>query len=330
MRAPRADAARINAPISTIAVRAWASETSWRSHTGTPLPAVAPPAPGFAASLPLALPAPFTAASSSPVAALALRRCALRFDQLDIVNHSSTSLASQARNSPQDTDFPTIAASNFVTLCTENIIVLVSDEHKSEAGSRQGRGRGRPRNAEVDRAVLAAAVDLLAEHGFGQLTVEAVASRAGVGRPTVYRRWPTKEDLAVHALIHSVPPLTAPDTGDAVGDLCELAVGFVTELSNSPLGSVVLGVHAECGRRPELGNPLREHYLQPRDAVITDLVERGRREGAIRPDIPADTVRDLVFGPLIYRWLITGEPVDRATAELLVSTARRAVAPGER
>ncbi|SDX56496.1 transcriptional regulator, TetR family [Saccharopolyspora shandongensis] len=199
----------------------------------------------------------------------------------------------------------------------------MAGERKDESG----RSRGRPRRAEVDRAVLTAAAELLAERGYAELTIEAVATRAGVGRPTVYRRWPTKDDLAVHALVDAVQPLDAPDTGDALDDLCELAISFVIQLSESPLGRVVLGVHAESGRRPQLAAPLRDRYLKPRDAAITGVIERARQQGALHPDLAAETIRDLLFGPLVYHWLITGEPLDRGTAEALIAAARRAISP---
>ncbi|MFD8246746.1 TetR/AcrR family transcriptional regulator [Nocardia sp. NPDC059691] len=184
---------------------------------------------------------------------------------------------------------------------------------------------GRPRNSEIDQAIIASTIDLLIESGYADLTIEAVASRARIGRPTVYRRWPTKDELVVRALIEAVPPLEAPDTGDALRDLTELAVTFVTRLAASPLGRVVLAVHADVGRNATLAGQLREHYLRPRNDVITAVIERARRQGGLRPDLPTETVRDLVFGPLVYHWLITSEPTDRTTADTLVAATRRAI-----
>ncbi|NKY85040.1 TetR/AcrR family transcriptional regulator [Nocardia veterana] len=185
---------------------------------------------------------------------------------------------------------------------------------------------GRPRKAEVDHAVVAATVDLLIESGYAALTIEAVAARAGVGRPTIYRRWPTKDDLVVHALIEAVPPLRAPDTGEAMNDLIELAVGFVTRLAASPLGRAVLAVHAEGARRPALAEPLRERYLRPRDEIIADVIARARRQGALRPELSNEVVRDLVFGPLVYHWLIDPETLDRDVVDALAAAARQAIA----
>jgi Bacterial regulatory proteins, tetR family len=82
--------------------------------------------------------------------------------------------------------------------------------------------RGRPRDANVENAILNAAVAILNEVGYNDLSIEAVASRARVGRPTVYRRWPSKLDLVVDAVVRLVPAVSAPDTGDVFTDLEEL------------------------------------------------------------------------------------------------------------
>ncbi|MEU9869188.1 TetR/AcrR family transcriptional regulator [Actinomadura sp. NPDC048021] len=195
----------------------------------------------------------------------------------------------------------------------------MSEQRKGAPGR-----RGRPRSADVDRAVTAATIELLAEQGYAKLTIEAVAARAGVGRPAVYRRWPTKDDLAVHALVEQVPPLAVPDTGDVLRDLKELSAGFALRLAGSPLGRTVLAVHAEAGRRPDLAEALRHHYLNPRNATIRALIERGLAEGRLNPALAPDTVRDLVFGPLIYHWLVTGH-LSTATANTIADAACAAV-----
>lgn len=166
--------------------------------------------------------------------------------------------------------------------------------------------RGRPRSADLDRAVIAATVEVLIEQGYSALTIEAVAGRAGVGRPAVYRRWPTKDHLVVSALIETVPPLRVPDTGEVLRDLEEFAVEFALRLAGSPVGPVAIAVLAEAGRRPDLAEMLRLQYLRPRDTVIMDLIERALAEGRLNKNLEAGTVRDLVFGPPVYHWLVTG------------------------
>jgi AcrR family transcriptional regulator len=149
-----------------------------------------------------------------------------------------------------------------------------------------------------------------------------------VGRPAVYRRWQTKDHLVANALIETVPPLRVPDTGDVLRDLRELAVEFALRLAAAPVGSAVLAVHAETGRRPELAEALRLHYLRPRDAVINDLIERALAEGRLNQDLAPDTIRDHLFGPLIYHWLLTGQLTDAVARTLGEAASTALQAPG--
>ncbi|CCH34240.1 TetR/AcrR family transcriptional regulator [Actinosynnema sp. NPDC047251] len=157
---------------------------------------------------------------------------------------------------------------------------------------------GRPRSTEIDRALAAATVTLLEEVGFDALTLDAVASRAGVSRPTLYRRWPTKLHLVAHVVANRVP-LADPDTGSTREDLLVLANALVSGLS-----WVVLAVHAEARRVPGL----LDGFLAGRHALVDGVVRRGIARGELRPDTDPELVRDLLFGPLVYHWLATDRP----------------------
>ncbi|MEV6393472.1 TetR/AcrR family transcriptional regulator [Streptomyces sp. NPDC051907] len=182
--------------------------------------------------------------------------------------------------------------------------------------------RGRPRDRDIDQAIVSATLELLGERGYADLTIGAVATRAGVGRPTVYVRFADKNALVVHALVQTVPPLRTPDTGNALHDLIELAVDFVARLANSPAGRTVLAVHAEAGRHPELEALLREHYLRPRERLVHDLIQQGQQRGQLREDLTPEDIQDLLCGPLIYHWLIHGDLADGQTRALLDAASR--------
>ncbi|ACU37597.1 TetR/AcrR family transcriptional regulator [Actinosynnema mirum] len=164
----------------------------------------------------------------------------------------------------------------------------------------------RPRDPEVDRALAEATLALLHEVGFEALALDAVAARAGVSRPALYRRWPTKLHLVAHVLAESVAPMPDPDTGSAREDLRVLATTLLDALS-----WVLLAVHAEARRAPELG--LHERFLAGRHALVAEVVRRGVARGELRGDLAPDLVRDLLLGPLLYHWFATGErpSVDR-------------------
>ncbi|SHG35780.1 TetR/AcrR family transcriptional regulator [Streptoalloteichus hindustanus] len=189
--------------------------------------------------------------------------------------------------------------------------------------------RGRPRSTAVDWAVEQATLDLLASAGYHGLTIEAVAARAGVGRPTVYRRWPTKDDLVVDVLSRAVPVMADPDTGDALRDLEVLAAGVLERLVAAGVGPVVLAVLGAAIDRPELASRLAERYLSPRLGVLSEVITRGVRAGQIRDDLDVEVVRDLVLGPLVYRVLLTGRVWNREERTAAMAAVRLAIAaPG--
>ncbi len=148
----------------------------------------------------------------------------------------------------------------------------------------------------MDRALTTATLELLDEVGFDALTLDAVATRAGVGRPALYRRWPTKLHLVAHVLLTDVVPMADPDTGSARADLLALANALVDGLS-----WVVLAVHAEARRVPGLV----DGFLAERHALVDGVVRRGVARGELRAGTDPELVRDLLFGPLVYHWLAT-------------------------
>src|SRR6266699_2304041 len=124
-----------------------------------------------------------------------------------------------------------------------------------------GAPRGRPRSQEADRAILTAAVDLLAERGLAAMSIEEVAARAGVGKTTIYRRWPSKGLLALDAFVTSFreeQPL--PDTGTLRGDLLAALHAWVRAVTQTPMGPMLTRSEehtSELQSRPHLVSRLR-------------------------------------------------------------------------
>lgn len=186
---------------------------------------------------------------------------------------------------------------------------------------------GRPRSAAAERAIVDAVLAELEDVGYQGLTIETVAKRAGVGRPTIYRRWPDRDALVVGALIATVPPLRSPSTDDPVADLRALVAAFLGAIAHSPAARAVLAVHAAGAHRPDLRAALHEHYLAPRAEVLADAVGRAREAGAIRDDVTDAQVRDLLFGPAVYRWLIVGEVPPPSELDAVLDLALAALGP---
>ena len=177
--------------------------------------------------------------------------------------------------------------------------------------------RGRPRSADRTPAILAAVIQLIDEDGYDRLTIQDVADRAGVGLATIYRRWPTKQDLVVEALRAKVVDL--PDTGDTRADL----LAIFTRMAHSFEGSgaqLVPGCLAVARDEPEILQALRDNALCGVRDHLRKLIAR-----EVGPDDPDLDLR-VDFGPgvLLQRAMLLGEPMDdpAALARLVDVTLR--------
>lgn len=181
------------------------------------------------------------------------------------------------------------------------------------------RGPGRPRDARHDRRILAATLRMLQEQGYGGLTIEGVAAGAGVGRPTIYRRWPSKPALVVAALVQSTRlALPVLDTGSLRRDLIAVQRHQV-ELMNSPDNRrVTAGLIADLAADPELAETYVTQYLAPRRASVWQVLQRGVDRGELDPDVDFAFVYDLLIGPLFMRAVVWGQPLAPDAADKTV------------
>jgi AcrR family transcriptional regulator len=171
---------------------------------------------------------------------------------------------------------------------------------------------GRPRSAAAHRAILDAVLALLAEEGFGRLSIEGVAARAGVGKATVYRRWSSKVPLVIEALdTRASEQLSVPDTGTVRGDLTEFLTQVVRAMTG-PEGRAVAPLLEGISRSPELAEAFRRDLISPRKEIANEIVRRGIARGELRPDLHFDVALDAPVGIIFHRLLITGEPLDEA------------------
>jgi len=181
------------------------------------------------------------------------------------------------------------------------------------------RGPGRPRDAGRDRAILAATLRILQEQGYGGLTIEGVAVAAGVGRPTIYRRWPSKPALAVAALVESNQlALPSPDTGSLRGDLIEVQRRQVELLSAANARRVTAGLIEDLATDLELAEKYVTDYLAPRRATVWQVLQRHVDRGELAADVDFAFVYDLLMGPLFMRAVVWGQPLAPDAAEKTV------------
>jgi len=168
------------------------------------------------------------------------------------------------------------------------------------------RGRGRPRSEEAHRAILAAVVELLPEHGLHGITIEAVAARAGVGKTTIYRRWDTKNDLIVEALQQLRPAAAPPDTGSLAGDLEAVVTLQRDRLEASALPRMMPRVLADASEDPELLAEIVRTAVLPIRAILEEFVERAVARGELREDVDRESVVDVLHSVPVYMLLMNG------------------------
>lgn len=179
--------------------------------------------------------------------------------------------------------------------------------------------RGRPRDPSRDEAIIDAAVDVLVRDGYDRLSMEGVATAAGVGKATVYRRWSSKAELVIDAMATLKPAIDSIDTGSLEGDI-ELMVVASCSPRSQRLLEVMVSICSALPREPELLEAFRTRFTEPRIARISTMLERARRRGELGPEVDVAIAASLVPSLMLQRALMTGQPAGRAYAEQIVGS----------
>ncbi|AIG76314.1 TetR family transcriptional regulator [Amycolatopsis japonica] len=174
---------------------------------------------------------------------------------------------------------------------------------------------GNQRDEAARLAVLHAADDLLVEHGFARLTIEAIARRAGVAKQTIYRWWPSKVEILLDTLIEDSEKRFAVPA-DKPSELRGYFRGYARFVTRDPAGKVLLALIAEAQHCPETAKSLHDRYLGPRRELERELLARGIETGEVSTALDLDAALDAVIGPIVYRAL-TGASVPRALVDAL-------------
>lgn len=165
---------------------------------------------------------------------------------------------------------------------------------------------GRPRSSEAHQAILDATLAILAEVGFQALSIEQVAARAGAGKMTIYRRWPSKEALVSDAIRSIQQDMPVVDTGNLRADLLTMYRAAFRGLQSNPLiKTLYLRLFSEWSADSSVFQVFLSQLILPRFQQFEQMVEKAQARGEIRRDIPPDIVVDLLVGPVLFRWLAT-------------------------
>ncbi|MEL6158234.1 MAG: TetR/AcrR family transcriptional regulator [Cyanobacteria bacterium J06627_32] len=166
----------------------------------------------------------------------------------------------------------------------------------SESTSR----RGRPRSAESHQAILKATLSLLAEVGFEAMSIEAIASHAGVGKTTIYRRYAGKEELVAAAIESIREEVVIADTGSLWGDL-DAIIENATQTTLSPLGRQAIAmIISSASTNSQFAQLYWQNYLQPRRQAFSAVIERAKARNEVKADLDPGLVFDTMSGIMLY------------------------------
>ncbi len=167
--------------------------------------------------------------------------------------------------------------------------------------------------------------------GYSQLTIEGVAAKAGVGKQTIYRWWPSKGAVVFEAFLatdgdpHASTEL--PDTGNIERDLKSVLRATVEELLDPAFDAAFRGMAAEIQSDAELAKQLVQVLLGPQMQATVRRLESAQRAKQIRRGVDLDVASELLFGPVFHRWLLRTRPLDLAFADTVVALTLRALRP---
>ena len=190
--------------------------------------------------------------------------------------------------------------------------------------------RGRPRSDRAHRAILDAALSDLIKEGFADLRLEHVAAHAGVGKATIYRRWPSKEALALEVLMQlAAPHIAIADIGDTRAELLAAVTNAMRAVTDTPFGPVIRALLSQIAMNPALGVPFRVKVVQARRDEVARVIARGVSRGALRPDADVDVATELLVGPVYFRLMFGGELTQEFAERVVDSVLRGYASVGE-
>ncbi|MFB4305252.1 TetR/AcrR family transcriptional regulator [Actinomadura sp. GTD37] len=186
------------------------------------------------------------------------------------------------------------------------------------------------RSERSRRAVLDAARELVSELGYAKVSIEAIAARAGVGKQTIYRWWPSKGAVIFDSFLElsrGEEGVRLPDTGDLEADLRAVMRATAAEFADPAFEAPIRALNMEIIADPALAAQYREKLAGPVDEAKKERLRAAQRAGQLAPDADLDLVLEVLYAPLYQRWLHRSGPLTPQYADALVKTTLRAFAP---
>jgi AcrR family transcriptional regulator len=177
------------------------------------------------------------------------------------------------------------------------------------------------RNEHSRRAILAATIALIGEHGYENVSIEAIARRAGCGKQTIYRWWPSKGAVVLEALKDSLSSVVDfPDTGDIVEDLRTQMKGVTQQLASTAVGPLYQGLLAAAQSDAAVSRAHLEQVIQPATVACHARIALAQERGEMRSDVDPQTLIDLLYGAIYYRLLLHTRPLEPEQIDAALET----------
>ncbi len=199
---------------------------------------------------------------------------------------------------------------------------------KKDKLSAARKGRPRSQRAASHATIMDAVYFLLQEKSVRDLTMEEVAKRAKVGKPTLYKWWPTKATLVLAMLCERMAPNLERPTNLTAEASLRFRVRRLIDAFNGPFAKIVAGLIAEGQSEPTIRQAFFDRWVNPRRAATIADLQRGKNTGELRPDTEPELLNDAIFGAIYYRFLLGLGPFTRSFGEELVEQAIRGYGSG--
>jgi AcrR family transcriptional regulator len=180
----------------------------------------------------------------------------------------------------------------------------------------------RRRRAASHSAILQAAFELCQLEGYGRLTIEAIAARAGVGKQTIYRWWPSRGAVMIDVFLPTLMDRSVVAPVDDIGTELHTRVrAFAEVLADPEIGPHVAGLIGEAQTDADLARQFDDRFVQPMRSALRDRLVQAQRQGQLGPGLDLDVLADSLFAPIWFRLLVTRDPLTAAYADAVVDAA---------
>jgi AcrR family transcriptional regulator len=202
------------------------------------------------------------------------------------------------------------------------------DSKSSRPRKSQTKRAGRPRDDESQEAILRAALDLVKESGYRALTIERIAGRAGAGKTTIYRWWPSKAAVVMEAFLKYISPeIEFPSVSTvSPSESIRQQMQSVARAYRGPHGDLLRALIAEAQFDRELASAFVTNWIRPRREMATAILQSGIASGELESDIDVNVAIDALYGALYYRFLIPYAPLSQKFAREVANTVLNGLA----